>query len=78
MRGSNLGTSRSAMGLVIVGLMVGTLNAADWPRFRGPNGTGVSPDAVPNEWGPEKNVKWSIDLPGRGVSSAPGPSVCSS
>lgn len=69
MRGSNLGASRSAMGLVIVGLMVGTLSAADWPRFRGPNGTGVSPDAVPNEWGPEKNVKWSIDLPGRGVSS---------
>src|SRR5690606_7802780 len=45
------------------------LEASDWPRFRGPNGTGVSDQAVPAEWGPEKNIKWSLDLPGRGVSS---------
>jgi hypothetical protein len=24
-----------------------TVNASDWTRFRGPNGTGISPDADP-------------------------------
>jgi|GEM_PF-6691578 hypothetical protein len=33
--------------------------ASDWTRFRGPNGTGVSPDekAVPTQWSAEKNLK---------------------
>ena len=33
--------------------------AADWPRFRGPTGTGVA-DAknIPNEVTPDKNVAW--------------------
>jgi outer membrane protein assembly factor BamB len=69
MRGSKLWTSGSVLGLLIAGLAASGLEAGDWPRFRGPNGAGISPEAVPNEWGPDKNVKWSIDLPGRGVSS---------
>jgi hypothetical protein len=38
--------------------------SADWPRFRGPNGSGVS-DAtgLPTEFGPAKNVLWKVDLP---------------
>ncbi|MCA9064115.1 MAG: PQQ-binding-like beta-propeller repeat protein [Planctomycetaceae bacterium] len=45
------------------------LNAADWTRFRGPNGTGVSTDAapLPAEFGPE-TLKWRTELPGSGVS----------
>ncbi len=39
----------------------------DWPRFRGPNGSGVAA-AVPLGFGPE-NVLWRADLPGRGHSS---------
>ena len=48
-----------------------TANAADWPRFRGPNGSGVSPDETPTPttWTDTENVKWSIDLPGPGSSS---------
>jgi outer membrane protein assembly factor BamB len=44
--------------------------AADWPRFRGPNGSGVSGDAAatPTTWSETENLKWSVDLPGRGVS----------
>ncbi|MCA9237642.1 MAG: PQQ-binding-like beta-propeller repeat protein, partial [Planctomycetales bacterium] len=44
--------------------------ASDWLRFRGPNGTGVSADEapLPVEFGPEKNLAWQIDLPGRGSS----------
>jgi len=33
--------------------------APDWSRFRGPNGTGIVPDAgYPTEFGPDRNLKW--------------------
>lgn len=38
--------------------------AQDWPRFRGPNGSGVAEAAgLPAEFGPEKNVVWRTPLP---------------
>lgn len=38
--------------------------AADWDRFRGPNGSGVSDSTgVPSEFGPSKNVVWKTTLP---------------
>jgi outer membrane protein assembly factor BamB len=41
-----------------------------WPQWRGPNATGVSPSADPPvEWSETKNVRWKIDLPGRGAST---------
>ena len=44
--------------------------AADWTRFRGPNGTGISPDGpAPIEWSESKNLKWKTPLPGPGSSS---------
>ena len=48
-----------------------TASAADWPRFRGPNGSGIAPDdkPVPVEWSATKNLKWKTDLPGPGSSS---------
>lgn len=44
--------------------------AADWSRFRGPNGSAVS-DArgVPTEWSDTKNLAWKTELPGPGSSS---------
>ena len=43
---------------------------ANWHRFRGPEGTGVAPLAKPPiEWGEEKNVKWKVEVPGRGNAS---------
>lgn len=40
------------------------LRAADWPRFRGPNGTGVAETTgLPDSIGPEKNVVWKAALP---------------
>ncbi|HQR07641.1 MAG TPA: hypothetical protein PLN21_12510 [Gemmatales bacterium] len=42
---------------------------ADWPQFRGPNGSGVADqEKPPIEIGPEKNVKWKVAVPG-GLSS---------
>jgi len=55
------------------GLICGaaSIDAADWARFRGPNGSGVSSDtqAVPTTWSPTENLKWQVDLPGPGSSS---------
>src|SRR5437867_10634443 len=40
-----------------------------WPRFRGPNGSGVADGQKPPvEFGPDKNVKWKIPAPS-GLSS---------
>lgn len=44
--------------------------AADWSRFRGPNGSAVS-DArgVPTDWNDSTNLAWKTELPGPGSSS---------
>lgn len=40
-----------------------------WPRFRGPNGSGIAENqAPPVEFGPGKNLKWKVPVPG-GLSS---------
>jgi outer membrane protein assembly factor BamB len=43
---------------------------SNWPRWRGPNGSGISPETnLPTEWGETKNVLWKVSLPGKGHSS---------
>lgn len=43
--------------------------SAEWPQFRGPNGSGIAEGQKPPvEIGPDKNVKWKVDVPG-GLSS---------
>ncbi len=38
--------------------------SADWPRFRGPNGSGVGEaGTLPVEFGPRKNVAWKTPVP---------------
>src|SRR5215813_5383353 len=46
--------------LLAVGLF-----GADWPQFRGPDGSGLCPSCgqMPTEFGPQKNVLWKTDLP---------------
>jgi outer membrane protein assembly factor BamB len=42
----------------------------DWPRFRGPNGSGTSTDAtIPVQFSTTDNVLWKVELPGAGNSS---------
>lgn len=44
--------------------------AANWSRFRGPNGTGVADDKdIPVEWSDGKNMIWKTPIPGVGHSS---------
>ena len=46
------------------------VRAEDWPRFRGPQGNGVSTDTeAPLTWSDKDNLKWKIALPGPGSSS---------
>ncbi len=43
--------------------------AADWTRFRGPNGSGVSAATnLPAAW-TEKDYRWKVTLPGSGHAS---------
>jgi outer membrane protein assembly factor BamB len=48
----------------------GEAAASDWARFRGPNGSGVSPDSAtaPTNWSPKEGIKWKVALPGPGSS----------
>jgi outer membrane protein assembly factor BamB len=48
-----------------------TVDAADWPWWRGPSRNGVAnPDQTPpTEWSDAKNVVWKTPVPGRGHSS---------
>ncbi len=44
--------------------------AGNWPGWRGPDGTGVSPEKdFPVEWSATKNVRWKAPLEGAGVSA---------
>lgn len=78
MRGSETRRSRRAMGAWLAAVVAWGLfapaeasHAGDWPRFRGPNGSGVAGDdaATPVEFGPDTNLAWKVKLPGDGVSS---------
>lgn len=63
--------SRILCGLALVFGLSSLVSAGDWPRFRGPNGSGISADAAPApvSWSPDKNIRWKTPLPGAGVSS---------
>jgi outer membrane protein assembly factor BamB len=57
---------------MILGVLLSIpVRASDWPRFRGPNGSGVSADEkpAPVTWGATENLKWKVSLPGPGSSS---------
>ncbi|MHB1424243.1 MAG: hypothetical protein ACYC3I_13790 [Gemmataceae bacterium] len=56
-----------ALGVVLPAC--GLAGAGDWPRFRGPKGTGIADDKeVPIKW-TDQNVLWKTPLPGIGHSS---------
>ncbi len=41
-----------------------------WPQWRGPHADGTSPTADPPiEWSESKNVRWKVEIPGRGYAS---------
>jgi outer membrane protein assembly factor BamB len=59
--------------MIALGLLV-SLNApvggGDWPRWRGPDGNGISHETgLPVTWSTTQNVRWRVELPGEGASS---------
>lgn len=51
-------------------LAAAVVRADNWPAFRGADGQSVTRDkGFPAEWGPERNVKWRVALPGRSNGS---------
>lgn len=69
----------SAWRVLLVAVLAGThvRGGADepaWPRFRGPDGSGVIAfEGLPERWSATENVRWKTDLPGRGWAS---PIIC--
>ena len=63
------------VGVVAVGLASVVMTQAPtadryWPQWRGPSATGVSKHAdPPTEWSETKNIRWKIEIPGRGMAS---------
>ena len=59
-----------AVALLGTGRSAAELTAADWPAFRD-GGANVTAAKLPLDWSirPPKNIAWTADLPGRGVSS---------
>src|SRR5262249_20405324 len=56
--------------LVAAACYPGSVVADDWPQFRGPNNSGVSPQCqAPNQWSAAKNLAWARKIPGYGWSS---------
>jgi outer membrane protein assembly factor BamB len=54
--------------LLAVVLASHTAGAADWPQFRGPNGSGMGDGQPPVEFGPSQNLLWKTAV-GAGLSS---------
>lgn len=56
--------------LLVCAALAGPLAASDWPRFRGPNGSGISQDKdVPVEWDGPGAALWTAKIAGQGNAS---------
>lgn len=73
---NEVGTMKSFVWIstLLVGMGSGVLadqtDPKNWAHFRGPTGNGVAVRGKPPvEWSESKNVKWKVEIPGRGSSS---------
>jgi len=56
---------------IVCGMAIGipAIGADVWPQFRGPEGRAIATDrGLPEKFGPNENIRWKADLPGRGLS----------
>ena len=61
---------KSVLSLALLSLVTLSLSAADWTQFRGPSGSGVSPEtSLPTKWGKAEGLRYKVELPGRGLSN---------
>ncbi len=66
-----IGGLLSMIALTTVVLVVGSASSdpAHWPQWRGPFFNGVARTAAPVEFSDTKNIKWKLEIPGRGFST---------
>ena len=65
-----LGASSLLLAVSAIALHANTADPKNWAQWRGPDMTGVSRTAKPPiEWSETKNIKWKVEIPGRGSSS---------
>jgi len=57
--------------VLLIAVCAGSVDGADWPAFRGPDGTGVAAEGetAPTHWSAEKNIRWKAPLPRPGNGS---------
>ncbi len=58
----------SVIASTLISLTANSLNAEDWPNWRGPDYSGSrAGESYPTQWTPD-TVKWKVPLPGKGAS----------
>ena len=58
------------LSFVLSGMLLASDYDKNWPQWRGPLANGISPDGNPPvEWSETKNVKWKVEIPGRGLAT---------
>ena len=56
--------------VLLILLAAGSALGADWPRFRGADGSGSSEErGLPLRWSSTQNIVWKTEMPGAGASS---------
>ena len=62
--------TRTLTALTLALATTAVLSAENWPAWRGPGDTGVSPESnLPSTWSDTENVAWRVKLRGLGVST---------
>ena len=55
---------------LLIAIAVFPAHAENWPRFRGPNGQGISSETnLPTKWSATENIAWKTPIPADGWSS---------
>jgi len=71
-RSTTFGATVMGFGLAFLAICLSptVMEGSDWPRFRGPNGSGSSDaKSLPERWSETEGVLWKANLPGPGSSS---------
>jgi outer membrane protein assembly factor BamB len=69
-RGQGRATALAAALMLLLFLGTSRAFADNWPAFRGADGLSTSTEkGLPVQWGPDKNVRWRVDLPGKSNGS---------
>ncbi len=67
---TKLQTSHRLILNVLTCLAALTASAENWPQWRGPQANGIAPQGnPPTTWSETENVKWKVQIPGRGMST---------